>query len=177
MANRLEDLYFEWMQEIVCDDEHTQYTKLLHFLMSVPFHYILDMDGNRYEDGVDLRYRFAEDQGYNESMVAKNIDRQECTVLEMMVALAIRLEEHIMSDPEEGDRTSRWFWSMVDSLGLSAYDDDNFNHVIAHGIVNRFLNRDYAPDGQGGLFTVPDAAEDLRNVEIWYQANWYLSAI
>lgn len=177
MAKRIEELYFEWMQEIVCDNKHMAYTKLLHFLMDTPFYYIIDMDGNRYEDGIDLRYRFAEHEGYNETMIAKHIDHRDCTVLEMMIALAIRLEEHIMSDPEKGDRTSVWFWDMIKNLGLTLYDDDNFDVIEVTGIIKRFLNRDYKPDGHGGLFVIPHTKDDLRNVEIWYQANWYLNQI
>ena len=41
----------------------------------------------------------------------------------MMIALAIRCEEHIMDDPDAGDRTGQWFWSMLVSLGLGSMDE------------------------------------------------------
>jgi hypothetical protein len=44
-------------------------------------------------------------------------------------------------------------------------------------VLDRFLDRDYEPDGRGGLFRVKHTDEDLRFVEIWYQMNWYLDEL
>lgn len=54
--------------------------------------------------------------------------------LEMIIALAIRLEEHIMDDPDIGNRTGQWFWDMIVSLGLGS------EGLI--DVIRRFLNRD-----------------------------------
>ena len=97
--DELNKAYFEWMYSLVCDDEPS-YRELFHFLHGVDFTYTIDMDGNRFDDGINLRYRFADESGYNGRMVAKYLDSRPCSVLEMLLALAIRLEEHIMSDPE-----------------------------------------------------------------------------
>ena len=102
---------------------------------------------------------------------------ESCSVLEMMIALAIRLEEHIMHDPDIGDRTAMWFWGMLDSMGLSEMDDSEFNLAYVEAVVQRFLDRDYRPDGKGGLFTIEECKYDLRKVEIWYQACWYLDTL
>ena len=82
-----------------------------------------------------------------------------------------------MEDPEIGNRTGEWFFVMIDSLGLGGMDDAYFDEGRAREILSRFLNRDYAPDGRGGLFTLPDAPRDLRQVDIWYQMMWYLSRL
>ena len=39
------------------------------------------------------------------------------------------------------------------------------------------MNREYEPNGKGGLFTIRGCEEDLTEVEIWYQLNWYLNTI
>ena len=78
---------------------------------------MIPMDGNRAEDGIDLRYRFGHEQHYSDAMVASFLDDRPCSVLEMMIALSIRCEEHIMDDPDVGNRTGQWFWSMIASLG------------------------------------------------------------
>ena len=52
--------------------------------------------------------------------------------------------------------------------------DDEYDKQVANKIINRFLNRDYGKDGRGGLFTIEGAKRDLRYVEIWSQAMWYL---
>jgi hypothetical protein len=100
-----------------------------------------------------------------------------CSVLEMMVALAIYAEEHIMSNPQIGNRISQWFWNMVVSLGLGDQMDNRFDRRYVEGVLQRFLNRKYEPNGQGGLFTIRNCDRDLRKVEIFYQLCWYLGTI
>lgn len=100
-----------------------------------------------------------------------------CSILEMMIALAIRCEETIMDDTSRGDRTSQWFWEMIVSLGLGSMSDDRFAPDIVDDILDRFLNREYEPNGKGGLFTIKNCEYDLRDVEIWYQLCWYLDSI
>ena len=94
-----------------------------------------------------------------------------------MVALAIRCEESIMMSPDYDDRTSRWFWQMIGSMGLGVMNDGDFNIRSVNHIVDVFLERRYAPNGKGGLFTIRNCDYDLREVDIWYQMNWYLETI
>ena len=79
-----------------------------------------------------------------------------------------------MDDPRYGDRTRQWFWQMVNSLGLSSMSDGRFNEESAKYIIDRFLDREYRPNGKGGLFTIRNIKVDLRDVEIWTQLCWYL---
>ena len=95
----------------------------------------------------------------------------------MMVALAIRCEERIMADPAKGDRTAKWFWSIVNSLGLSSMTDYNFNEWLVNDIITRFLNREYEPDGKGSLFTIKRWNRDARDAEIWHQLMAYLNTL
>jgi len=53
-------------------------------------------------------------------------------------------------------------------------DDDRFNPNKIDKTIMIFLNRDYQPNGQGGLFTLKKPKYDLRQAEIWYQMCWYL---
>lgn len=170
--------YFEWMFDLVCGDrfsKHISYRKLLMQLHNTEFTYSIHRDRNRAEDGIDLRYRFACD--YPEFDDAEKYLAGPCSVLEMMLALSIRCEESIMDNPSIGDRTAQWFWGMVTNLGLGSMYDTNYDRRIVDSILTRFLNRDYEPNGKGGLFTIRNCDRDLRNVEIWYQLNWYLDNI
>ena len=135
------------------------------------------MDGNRAEDGVDLRYRFGYEYGFDNSAVADCLDDKDCSVLELMVALAIRCEEHIMDNPDIGDRTGKWFLDMIVNLGLEKMTDDHFDKRYVERILHRVLNREYGRNGDGGLFTVHHSRIDMRSVEIWYQAMWYLDEV
>ena len=109
------------MYQLVFDGRYSKrlsYRKLLRELHRIEFTYSIPMDGNRAEDGVDLRYRFGYENGYSSSMISVYLDNRMCSVLEMMIALAIRCEEHIMDDPDIGNRTGQWFWNMIVNLGL-----------------------------------------------------------
>lgn len=178
--NELNNLYFDWLCQIVFKEGYSKnlsYHKLMHFLHDTEFTYLLDMDGNRYEDGVDMRYRFGYEHNYPSSMIADYLDYRGCSVLEMLIALSIRLEEHIMDNPDVGNRTGQWFWNMIVNLGLHSMDDTRFDEVRANDIIRRFLDRAYEPDGTGGLFKIEGNDQDLRTVEIWYQACWYLNDV
>lgn len=172
---RLNNAYFEWMCQLVT--RSSRYRELLWKLHTTEFIYILPMDGNRAEDGIELRYRFGYEHAYDAPLIASYLDDRPCSVLEMMVALAIRCEEHIMDDPDIGDRTGQWFWTMVENLGLSRMYDIRFDEEYVDSAIGRFLNREYKRNGEGGLFTVNDCEQDLRSVEIWYQMCLYLDDI
>ena len=174
-SEELNDLYFDWMCQLVSDDYHEDYQNLLHFLHGVEFTYIMEMDENRLKDGVALRYRFGRECGYPRDMIASYFDEYPCSVLEMMVALAVRCEEDIMRNYDYGDRTPEWFWGMIDSLGLRSMTNRYFQVTAAKYIIQRFLNRTYKPNGEWGLFTVRNPKRDMRTVDIWYQMHWYLN--
>ena len=172
--------YFYWMYDLVFDIKYFKeisYKKLLWRLHDIPFIYILDMDANRAADGVELRYRFAYENHYlDKDMIADNLGGP-CSVLEMMVALALRCEEEIMSNSDMGNRTGKWFWDMLVSLGLESMDDVDYDEMYTDDVIERFLYREYEPNGDGGLFTIDYCDEDLRTVEIWYQMCWYLDTL
>ena len=174
----IQDEYFEWMIRLVCDgknDKGKSWKKLFRLLHETEFIYILEMDANRADDGTDLRYRFAYDYGYDYEVIRDALDNKPCSLLEMMVALAIHCEEYVSDDPESGDSIGKWFFMMVESLGLGAMTDERFDKIIAANTLDRFMRREYLPNGQGGLFTVRNDNHDMRTAEIWYQMMWFLT--
>lgn len=176
-ADRINNEYFEWIFNLVSGESCTKelsFRKLLMRLHSIKFVYSIPKDENRAADGISLRRRFALQNGYED--LSEYLDGP-CSVLEMMVALAIRCEENIMDDPGIGDRTKQWFWEMIANLGLNGMYDSIFDRQVVEQAVTRLLNREYEPDGRGGLFRVRHCETDLRTVEIWYQLCWYLDSI
>lgn len=170
--------YFRWLIRFTKDRRHIKYKKLLSFLHEKEFVVIIPFDSNRASDGIDLRWRFACECGYDNDFdeVSEYLDNP-CSVLEMMVALALRCEEHIMDDPDIGNRTSQWFWTMINNLGLEDMEDLHFDYERTDEIVSTFLYREYKRNGEGGLFVVNNKNKDMRDVEIWYQMCWYLNSI
>lgn len=177
--HELNNKYFKWMCKLVSDKRTRKlsYSKLLKTLHSIDFRYLIDMDGNRAEDGIDLRYRFGYENSLEEPIVALYLDDRPCSVLEMMIALAIRCEEQIMGDPDIGNKPEKWFWAMIENLGLIDMDDSHFDENYVYETVIRFLERKYDKYGSGGLFKLKNHYRDIRSVEIWYQMMWYLDDI
>lgn len=171
--------FYWWMFDLVSGEKkyskELSFNKLLRRLNDTEFVYSIRRDENRAEDGISLRYRYLKSVGHPEDF--ELVEDEPCSILEMMVALAIRMEESIMDDPEIGDRTGQWFWGMVVNLGLGSMTDGRYDEEYVDYVLDRFLDRDYEPDGRGGLFRVKHTDEDLRFVEIWYQMNWYLDEL
>lgn len=178
--DKLNDEYFDWLCDFVCsrpDFRISVYDKLLAKLHDTTFNYIIPMDENRFNDGVELRYRFGRENSCPQSLVAIYLDDRPCSVLEMMVALAVRCEDDIMTDPDIGDRTYVWFWDMIRSLGLYFMTDNHFDSELVDEVVERFIRRGYKRNGEGGLFTVRNTTKDMRNLEIWDQMCNYLDNV
>lgn len=172
--------YYKWLVKKISGKpaaSRVSYHKLLQFLHTVEFRWIIDSDENRAEDGINMRWRFAVYKGHEEDPdEILDILEGPCSVLEMMIALAIRCED-IMDDPSVGDRTPQWFWNMIANLGLGTMHDDHFDKSSVRNILDRFMNREYEPTGRGGLFRLRSCRADLREVEIWYQMCWYLDSM
>lgn len=178
--NDINKEYFNYLYNLVSKNRYAEqisFIKLLMFLHETEFIYLIPKDQNRAEDGVDLRYRFALTEGCDDVERVLDCLDAPCSVLEMMVALALRCEECIMDDPLMGDRTGQWFWNMIVSLGLGSIVDGKFDKRFAEAVMDRFLNREYEPDGRGGLFTVKHCARDMRDIEIWHQLCEYLDCV
>ena len=174
VGNFISNEYFDFLYTTVSGNrfhEEVSFRKLLMCLHDIDFIYIVKNDENREEDGLDLRYRYCLLYDQMDNLHYLN---GPCSVLEMMIALAIRMEEDFMSDTRMGNRTGQWFWNMICSLGLGSQTDYNFDRQYVEDIIHTFLNRKYDRNGKGGLFTVRNCKYDLRKVEIWYQMNWYL---
>lgn len=163
------DLYFDWLVGIVSNSvKARKFDRVLRILYETPFRAVLEipMDINRGEDGLYLRSVFFEETNIK-------LPDYPCSILEVMVALAQRCEHDIMHDDMLGDRTERWFWEMVSNLGITQNSGDE--KVCA--ILDRFLNRQYAANGKGGLFKCDAGDVDMRELEIWAQMNVYLNTI
>lgn len=177
----LNDEYLAWMYDLVCDERYSKsnrYRKLFDHLYNREFTYTHPMDGNRFEDGVNLRYRFGYEKGIDDRTISTYLDYCPCSILEMMIALSLRVEENIMTNSEVGNRVGQWFWQMIVNLELGGMKDSKYDPQYVDERLDIFLNREYNRDGTGGaLFHIHDPKRDMRTADIWYQINWYLAEV
>lgn len=125
-------------------------------------------------DGLDLREEFLDT--YPNIYRSSTWMALDCSMLEMMVALARRADFHAFNGTIEGG-PGGWFRKFLENLKISQYVDARINNrdlEVVDAILKVVNERTYKPNGRGGLFPLRRPREDQRNVEIWYQLNAYL---
>lgn len=169
----IEQVYFDWLCSNI--ESSDKYSHLFKHLYETDFDYILEMDGNRYEDGINLRYEFSNELNIPQSEVAVKLDSKACSIFEMLLALSIRVES-IMQGLNEEPNPSKWFWEFISNLGLYDMTDAKYDPAYVSYTLDTFIMRKYSPDGTNGniVYLVEDG-RDLRNTEIWIQVMCYLS--
>lgn len=180
-ANRYYSLYLKWLvDKYISPDENSRlpdprdYQELFWKLFNTPFEYCdfgrVSHDKNRVGDAMYMRSQY---EGKKRVKI-----HMPCSVLEVLIALAIRIETDVMQDICHPDRTATWFWLMLDNLGLVSdeFKDINYSDEKANGILTRFMHRTYEKDGSnGGLFQLNERGIDMRKTEIWYQMELYFA--
>ena len=164
----MKDEYYEYLLEVLrVDDEFKErYSLLLGYLYSKPFRYMIPIDENLYLKGLELRDRFPD----REPVIAK------CSMLEMMAALSISCD-YLMKDPKSKLNPERWFYVMLDNMGLGAFNNNNFDAMVVDSIVDICLDRNFESNGEGSFFSVPIDFEhdDFRKLNIWSQFLTYIN--
>jgi hypothetical protein len=170
-----EEVYFDHLYTLIRDEKSLELEDFIYELFSFPFVCHIPNDDNRVEDGLVLRKQYAEKQGFDNP---EDILPGPCTVLEMLLALAGRMD-FILFDPRKGDRYQKWFWLLISNLKLKKYhngDEDSESKKKYNRIVlKKLVNREYKSDGRGGLFPLDDPSGNQREVEIWYQMMAFIS--
>ncbi|QAY17179.1 hypothetical protein SEA_MADAMATO_61 [Streptomyces phage Madamato] len=172
MSALLDESYFEWLYRRVADpgipDGPLTYWRVLKVLFQKEFEAIVEYDENRLEDGKALRIRFLEDQGLP-------IDEDPnwiglgCSVLELMVGLAERLEF------EADGTTHYWFWVLMRNIGLDGYHDRRrLPRARINNVLEDVIFRNYRPNGEGGFFPLRNPRTDQRTTELWAQLSAYV---
>lgn len=159
--------YLIYLKNIALGPYAKKYNKLCTTLYLIPFESTIPMDDNRIEDALDMRRSFDENGLYP----------SEVSVFEVLVALAQSCYYSIFDDGDGNDKTYEIFMLMLNNLGLMECIDRNYNESYVVNVVDRFLDRKYDPDGKGSPFYIPHIDKDMREVDLWYQAMWYIDTI
>lgn len=171
----LKNKYEDWMYEMAIGDNDRSYISLIQKLNSREFYSIIIMDDNRAQDGYDLRYIFASENNIPEPVVASEIDIDPVSVLEVMLAMAYRCFTQILDSSSGDNLIPVIFMDMIESLGLKDMDDYNYDEFKVDKAIDILIERQYNPNGSGGLFTVDNPLKDMRDVELWMQCMWYIN--
>ena len=161
--------YYHWLVDTVANKHSKKYKNLLSDLYAEEFTVIIDRDVNRAIDGTNLRFQYADEYSYMDIL---DILETPCSMLEMMVALALRFKNSTLNGYDYS--ASDIFWEMIKNMGLDDQTDDRYNSDVVLDAIDILTEREYGYDGSGGgLFVVPNPRQDMRDAELWFQINWY----
>ena len=139
--------------------------ELLRYLFEVDYNWTILLDQNRAQDGIDLRCFWANMHGLDKERYDKIFGLKPCSVLEMLVAFANRIETDFM-DSVECNRVPTWFQQLLYNLGLmecvNTFDQGKVDHILLF-----FFNH------QISLFKVPGM--DISHMQLWDQMNAWLN--
>jgi len=167
------EVYLDWLMNQIRDEDSWKlktHQKLIRQLHNTTFLVCDPNDQAREDDGYDLRWRYKWDAGLMDNgnyVFVNNIPDEKCSILEMMIALAMRADENFTRG---SNLTAPFiFWSMVKSLGLLGETDNIYDEINVMYRLDTFNNRMYEPNGHGGLFILRTSDENMRNIDIWNQ--------
>lgn len=169
-------MYFEWLLD---EFKGLYYRNLFWKLFTLGFTNVENGpdDSSRIVEGLELRKIFVE----GHRGVVNSCGRGDSvSFLEVLMALALKIDDKVMWEERYGDRHLDWFWMFIDNMGLSRATDGVWNHdweLFCEKKVEQIVFREYDMDGEGGIFQVdkrPDGT-DMRFVDLWRQAMWYFS--
>jgi hypothetical protein len=171
MNEPLDELYLVWLYSQfgnpTARNLKGRYLNLARKLYTTEFVWFVPNDDSRLEDGKALRVEFLQDAEIPE--VDPDWMDLGCSFLELMVGLSRRLGFQTDSHP------SRWFWKLLENIGLNQYDDANpFSDEDVEEVTECVIWRTYRRDGHGGFFPLKKPKQDQRKIELWYQLSAYI---
>lgn len=161
--------YERWLETIVASRSKHNGDGIPFFLFHNEFTFRMSRDRNRAEDGVALRRKYLNAPRNPE---LPGWQTEPCTVLEMLIALAIRVDNEYIGDPNRPN-PGAFFWEMVENLRLIPI-------LSAYGMrenrkkLRKWLDRGFEYNGFGSIFPLHQPRNDQREIEIWDQMNAYL---
>lgn len=158
-----DDRYFNWLTEQIDTGKSTRsFEGLFKCMHRHEFVWFVPHDDNRIGDAIDLRKEFSREDRF--------LHQTGVSVLEVLVALSRRAAWVSSGEAPE------WAWTFIKNLHLSRFSDPLTlrKEGYIEDILNGFVYRTYAPNGEGGLFPLVETEHDQTKVELWYQMHAYI---
>ena len=164
MTKSLGEEYFQWLvSQINVGQTSKMFEGIFRWMYHREFVWLVPNDDNRIGDAIDLRKEF---WGLHNPVLQEAV-----SILEVIVALSRRAAW------VGGGEAADWAWVFIKNLGLNRYSDPltyRKDRKI-ESILEAFVWRNYAPDGDGGLFPLENPPLDQTKVELWYQMHAYIN--
>lgn len=165
----VEEPYFLALFDMI-DIYRGEFFELCHVLYDTDFEWILELDRDRTLDGLKLR-----------DELGAVLPSKPCSVLEVLIGLAIRMA-YLVEPADDGSSDSivaDMFWVLVAKLGLTVYTNEvilrnNTSCLTIIDILNRWMQREFEPDGHGSPFPLETPVKDQRLCPMSYQMNAFV---
>lgn len=145
------------------------YDLLMEVLHNTTFIFTIERDKNRAEDGIRLREIYLDTHNLGPDFEFY----KDVSVLEVLVALACRMENEYVGDP--GDpHPERIFWQFLVNLGFEGFTNRKIRVNNVQNVLNNWMMRLLDFHGNGGIFPVKRPMQDQRKIEIWSQMQEYI---
>lgn len=155
--------YFKWL--IGKSGISSRYSVLLRYLYEKEYTWSVPMDANRAEDGKNLRLSFMAET--KERLDVSELARP-CSVLEMMVALATRIEIDILGVP--GDiHPEKWIMDMIANASLSDMVNEGFDFRYVDGCLRKGCSVMFPSKLNNG--------RNSNNVQLWNLMSEHLNEV
>ena len=174
MPSEISQAYFEWLIKQIRNRSMKSYLGLFEILHNKEFVWTVAGDQHRVRDAMDLRVDFL---NYRTDISRKDVAAfkdemiNSATMLELIISLSRRVSfNSFKGTPDE------WAWKLLSNIGLNLKYDPLTDRAIRKidEILDTVIWRTYDRHGVGGFFPVENHPDDQRQVELWYQMNYYL---
>ena len=151
------------------------YLHLCEVLQNCAFLSLVQMDENRREEAIDLRYEASGDI----QDIVEGPFSYTCSVLELLVVMVRRMN-YEMLDSQYESGIGRWTGEIFANAGFDAFTNARFeadeNAVNeAKELISDIVYRRYGFDGEGGFFPLKNPKHDQRYCELLTQMNDYIA--
>jgi hypothetical protein len=172
----IEEAYFRWLYDLVYEiwdprsaQSFTVISSLMHQVIFTP---LVPYDENRVADAAELRNEFLKTAYKAGPAETANIMIPDASVFEVLIELGRKADFMVPLTAKV------WFQIFVENLKLDKYTDQfclTRSTWPVERAINRFNNRTYRADGNGGIFPLRRPKHDQREVELWYQMGAYMT--
>lgn len=182
----LNEAYFNWLYDAVdLKRRNISHRNLCRLLHDKQFRWFVANDDNRCDDGLQLRDYYIQEQELDtDHLEVVSFLERGCSVFEVFVAIAGRMNDLQYSLEDHKNYTPKWFHELLHNLQIEdCIDNPDHMHRLdpveearVDDVIEILLDRTYDFFGNGSLFPMKKRPlHDMRNVEIWYQMMAYLA--